>query len=206
MPKITHIQEQTIRRHIRDAMAIDPLISLMNIQKSLEKKLNRTISIVYIMRLVKKIGTELLVDLDRESVEKRVSQMRESNRIIREGLLKIEFPGDGGYVENKDKIRALETIAKIDHSMAKIEMEFGIFSKKTIEKTNDGFDDEKLEGIIKAFENWGVSPPQMRKIEVKVQTIDIKTKTNESADKTTTTTTSSNIIPAITGAGMVSTE
>lgn len=209
MPKLTDVQEAAIRRHIRDARALDPLISLVGLQKVLETKFNRQISVNFIMKLSKKVDGEIMVRPDIEKIEHRVAQMRENNRIVREGLLKIAYPGQSVRVADKDKIRALETIARIDHSMAKIEMDFGIYTRKIGEidiNHKNGMDSEKLQSIVKAFENWGISPPQMRKIDPE-RIVNVKSTkvTNDTPNQPTTPPASSNIIPAV-GSGLVTTE
>lgn len=211
MPKLTDVQEDALRRHIRDARALDPLISLKGLQRVLEARFNRTISINYVMKLSKKVDGEIIVRPDLEKIEWRVAQMRENNRIVREGLLKIAYPGPGALVADKDKIKALDTIARIDHSMAKIEMDFGIYTRKLgeigINDKRGGIDSERLQSIVKAFENWGVSPPQMRKIEaVSIVTVKSTQVTNDPSIQPTTPPAGSNIIPAVTRAGLVVTE
>lgn len=207
MPRLTNVQEDALRRNIRDARALDPLISLKGLQKVLETKFNRMITVNYIMKLSKKVDGEIKIYPNLEKIEERVSQMRENNRVVREGLLKIAYPGPNQMVSNKDKIRALDTIVRIDHSMAKIEMDFGIYTRKIGEiDINDKrgvIDSERLQGIVKAFENWGISPPQMRKIEaVRIVTV----KSNQVTNESTIPPTSVNVIPSITRAGMVPTE
>lgn len=211
MPKIPDYQEESLRRHIRDARALDPLISLKGLQRVLETKFNRVISINFIVKLAKKVDGEVMIRPDNEKIEKRLAQMRESNRIVREGLLKIAYPGPGVMVADKDKIKALDTIARIDHSMAKIEMDFGLYTRKLgeidIHTKHSLMDPEKLESIVKAFSNWGKAPPEMRKIDpVRILSLKPVQTPHEQPNKPTTTPTSSTNIATVTRAGLVDTE
>jgi len=83
--KVTDIQEDALRRTIRDARALDPLITLRTLQRVVEEKTGRSIGIHYVMKLVKKVDGEIKVRPDTEKIEARVAQMRENNRIVREG-------------------------------------------------------------------------------------------------------------------------
>jgi hypothetical protein len=83
--------EERIRRTIRDARAIDPLITVTDLQATLEKKLNRTLSRKYITRIAGKVARQSLIEADRTQIEERLAQTREGYRLIRERLLKIVY-------------------------------------------------------------------------------------------------------------------
>lgn len=207
MPKVTDDKEAHLRRLVRDAIAIDPLISLRSLRDHMEVKIGKPIHIDYLNKLVKKVRGEVRVMPERENVAEQIGRIRETNRILREGALKIAY---GPLVKDADRLRAMELIAKLDNSTAKLELDFGIFTRKLGEidvnhnhthKIVDG----RIEAITKAFENWGMAPPEMRRIEM--QRI-VKTESNESKPTTSkpTATTSSPIIPVVIRAGLVTTE
>lgn len=211
MPKVTDQQEQALRRVIRDARAIDPLISVRSLRDVVEAKTQRTVSLEYVWKLNKKVDGEIQVRPNNEKIEKKVGEMRENNRIVREALLKIAFPGQNSLPpKDSDKIRALETITKIDHSMAKIEMDFGIYTRKLGEidikhSHTHTVVDGRIEAITKAFENWGMAPPEMRKVESSNIIVE-KNEPKPTDNKPTAPPTGSKLIPVVTGAGLVSTE
>lgn len=188
MPIVSEHKEARLRRLIRDALAFDPIISLNGLRDVIQQKINAPVDLDYLRKLVKKVMGEVAVNADREKVEARIAQSRENNRILREALLKIAFPGPNTFTKDSDKLRALELIAKIDHSMANIEKSFGLFNKNPGEIEEDKrlkpIEPEVLDNIVKAFENWGVAPPEMRKIEPqRIVNVESKNVPNEPTNK-----------------------
>ncbi len=216
MPKVTDDKEAHLHRIIRDAMAIDPLISLRSLQSIIEKKINRKIEIHYISKLVKKVNGQLTIVADREKVEIRVSQLRERNRILIDELFRIAYPTTRP-VADKDRLKAIELIAKIEHNQAKLEMDFGLFTRHlgdlNVNHNLKPIDDITRANQIKAFEAWGMNPPEMRKVDMRI--IDVKSKDDTSESKTDPTPPSASAtpspvgserIPGIVNAGLVATE
>ncbi len=219
MPRVSDSREAHLRRTIRDALAIDPLISMRSLHDVVEKKINAPIDRIYMTKLVKRVLREIEVRPETETIENRIAQLRESNRIVREGLLKIAYPGATSYVKDSDKLRALELIGRMDNMQAKLEMDFGLYTRKLGEiDINHGTniyrpDDDVYKTMVKAFENWGIAPPEMRKIEpkriVNVESTNIPnepTKPQPSATPAPTATPSATRIPITTIAGLVDTE
>jgi hypothetical protein len=60
---------QEIRRAIRDAQALDPLITVSQLQKALEKKFNRTFDWTYLRKLHEKVSRQALIEADRTQIE-----------------------------------------------------------------------------------------------------------------------------------------
>ncbi len=161
-----------IRRIIRDTFAIDPMISMNGLQRSVEAKLKRPIDWRYLKKLVGKVTGEMAVVADREKVEKRIQDLRESNRIIREELLRIAFPSET-MLERPgvtDRRKALEAIARIEVAQVKLEMDLGLFTRHLgqidVEHRLKPMDEDVRLNIIKAFANWGIQAPPMRKIDL----------------------------------------
>lgn len=171
MPKVSYHQEATLRRAIRDAMAFDPIISINALQKVLEKKLGRSLARPYISKLVKSISGEMAVVADREKVEERITYLRESNRIVREELLRIAFPAKDAPVTAsfKDRVAALQAVARIDNMQIKIEMDLGLYTRHIgqldIDQRSKPIDAQTLETIVTAFGAWA-APVAMRKVEI----------------------------------------
>lgn len=209
MPKVSDTQEHALRRIIRDARALDPLISVRSLRDIVAQKSKRDVSLEYVWKLSKKVDGEIKIRPDQEKIDKRIAEMRENNRIVREGLLKIAYPPAGSLVQEKDKIKALEVIARIDHSQAKIEMDFGLYTRKLgeveVKHTHEHrIVDPRIDAMMKAFENWGMAPP-MRKLEAQ-RIEDIKQNEPTHNQPTAPAPATPNIIPVVTGAGLVPTE
>lgn len=218
MPRITQHKEDRIRQVIRDALAIDPLLSLKSIQDIVERKINRTVSLGYVHKMVRKANGAMAVVADREKVEDKIKNLRETNRIIRAELFRIAFPSDPSliaFTKISERIRALEAIAKIEQVQAKLEMDFGLFTRHlgdlNIDHRLKPVEQGRLVTIIKAFESWGASPPQPRKIEARemktVESKNIPHEPNTTPNQPTATPTSPpTIIPVIGNNGLVLSE
>ncbi len=212
MPKVSEYKEARLRRVIRDTLAIDPIISLRSLQDVVEKKINHSIDLEYLSKLIKKVNGEIAVRADTEKVDVKIAQLRESNRMIREALLKIAYPQPQMMVKHSDQLRALELIAKIEHTQAKLEMDFGLFTRHLgqldVDHRLHPIEDNTRANIITAFRVWNVAPPVPRKIEP------VAMKTKEKDKETNEPTThpadpvlpQSNAIPAVTGGGLVVSE
>lgn len=215
MPKILDHKEAPLRRTIRDAMAIDPLISLRSLQSVVEAKMHRSLDLMYISKIVKKVQKETQVLPDQENIASRIAEIRETNRIVKEELMRIAFPDAKLPAIDKpgviDRRKALEAIARIENAQAKLEMDFGLFVKNlgeiNVNHRLKPLDEETRSSVIKAFEAWGLPVP-MRKIEAP-QTITVESKEipHEPA-KQQHNPISSGIqpIPSTSGAGLVSVE
>jgi hypothetical protein len=213
MTRVSETQEDYLKSVIRDAMAIDPLVTVRSLQKITEKKANRALSFEYIIKLQRKIRGEVKIRPDRERYENRLAFLRERNRIVCAELFRIAFP-DPNSMDIKpgvtERRKALEAIFRIEKDMIKLEMDLGLFTRQLgtveIEHRLKPIDDKTLENIMQTFKVWA-EPPQMRKIErrepIEVQ---VKETPHEPANNTATSTTTTAIIPIATGTRMVPTE
>lgn len=198
---------------IRDAMAIDPLISSRAMVDLVEKKTNRPIGRVYVMKLMRKVSGEIVVRADREQVEKKIAYLRERNRVICEELFRMAFPDPKLIPQPEliDRRKALEAIARIEANQAKLEMDFGLFERKLgtlgVEHRLKPLDEAALNDIVRTFQAWA-EPPQMRKIE-RIRTIEAQATiiTNEPPNaQPAKPSKQPSTIPAVSQAGLVATE
>ena len=214
MTRVTEHQQAGLRRMIRDAMAIDPLISISGLQRALYKKLGREIDEVFMKKLVRKVTAEMVVVADREKVEQRISYLRERNRVICEELFRIAFPSETEMYRGdiKDRIKALQTISTIEARQIKLEMDLGLFTRQigtlNINHRLKPMEADTLIQVSEVFRLWA-EPPQMRKIEVReVKAIEVipnsTINTNESNRPATTAITAT--IPVDTTARLVPVE
>lgn len=171
MPKVTHQFEIEARRAIRDFVALDPLMSIRTLTESVSKKLNHSFDREYITRLYRKVNRETMPDLDRQKIEPRLQQLRETFRIAREALLQIAF---GKLVKPAEKTGAWRQIALNDKLLLEMEIELGIYTRVLNPHivSPDGFRDrpvpeENLAAIEKTFSMWGLPKMDLaRRIEV----------------------------------------
>ncbi len=171
MPIVHDTRVQHIRRTIRDAVVIDPLITITELTGMIEKKFNHTFDPRYITKLAKKVSGEIIVRTDTQSIEKRVSYLRETIRILRAEAFRIAFPDpkDLDKPNHRTRLAALDFIAKLDHRQATLEMDFGIFQRHLgqvdANVRHTLVDDAEVAAIAETMKKWGIHPPEPRKIE-----------------------------------------
>jgi hypothetical protein len=130
--RIVPAVEAELRREIRDARALDPLISVSALEQRLEKKFKRGFSYRYIAKLADKIARQALVEADRTKIEERLAFTRENYRIVRERLMKIVCwqPGDGGRAPWASEVtEAGKAIVAMDLAILKAEIENGLYKR-----------------------------------------------------------------------------
>ena len=134
VPELDH----KIRREIRDARAIDPLVSVVDLQEHLEEKFNRTFSRKYIAKLATKVERQLLIDADRTKLEERLQETRENYRMMRERLVRIVYwQPNPDWPENvlqkpplnKDVIEAAKNLVMLDLAILSAEAAAGMYKK-----------------------------------------------------------------------------
>jgi hypothetical protein len=170
MPKLPPTKETEIKTAIRDAIVLDPLISIRRLQKILSEKGLRTASggdldKDYINRLVRKITRESAEQVNRSEVAPRIAEIKERFRLLYDRLIRIAFfdytkiePGMP-IPKHKDQIAAINTIIKWDIAILQAEMDAGIFERQLgtleVEKRSRPIDPEKKANIFSALERWG---------------------------------------------------
>ena len=166
-------QEEKIRRAIRDAIVIDPLISVAKLQDALFDKGfrtpgNTTLDWHYVAKLREKIHRQSIENVDRQKVSQRVSEMKERYRLVFERLIRIAFYSEDLKKEGipppsyRDQISALREISRLDVAIFGAELDAGIFERHIgtleIEKRNKPLPPELKAQMLKAFTNWGIIP------------------------------------------------
>jgi hypothetical protein len=169
--KITDRQDTEIRRAVRDAMAIDPLISQRKMIEAVEKKLGRTVSFGYLQKLIKKVDREVAKSVDLVKVSSRLREMRETFRLSRENLIQTAYgyaPVGMAKPTHTERISAWRTIGLLEKILLDAEMDLGLFERNigTVKVEHQIVDGSREQQMIKAIESWTLNPPQPRKIEV----------------------------------------
>ncbi|HEX3861282.1 MAG TPA: hypothetical protein VHY35_06270 [Stellaceae bacterium] len=170
--------EAEIRREIRDARAVDPLISLMALEQRLEKKFNRGFSYKYVAKLADKVARQALIEADRTKIEERLAFTRENYRVVRDRLMKIIAwqPSDKGRRPyDEDVINAGKTIVGMDLAILKAEIDNGLY-RRPMDAIVKDFQYEPLEPetrmvIIAAWQRGGLLPAAVIEGMVPVQSI-----------------------------------
>jgi hypothetical protein len=170
------VQEEKIKRAIRDAVVIDPLISTAKLQDALFEKgfktyLNTPLDWMYLHRLREKIHRQTIEKVNHQKVAERVAEMKERYRLTYEQLIRIAFYSEELRKEGvpptttRDRIQAFKEIIKLDLAIFGAEMDSGIFDRHLgvleLEQRNKPIPVEAREGIRQALINWGMIPKEL---------------------------------------------
>lgn len=155
---------------IRDAIALNPFISVLALSKLLQQQgvthVNGTpINRMYLAKLVKKIERRKLTEQERKKAEHRIIEIRERHRLAVQKLLKIAFfdrekaePGTE-IPTVKDQIKAIEAIHRWDLAILNAEMDAGIFERKlgSVEvNEHHTLEVEQMTPMLAALKNFGI--------------------------------------------------
>lgn len=169
-------QEDKLKRAIRDAIVIDPLISVQRLQDALFEKGFRTSSNGaldwhYVAKMRDKVHRQSVENVDHQRVNERVAEMKERYRLVFERLIRIAFYSDELKKEGvqppsfRDQISALREISRLDVAIFGAELDAGIFERHIgtleIEKRNKPLPPELKAQMLKAFTNWGIIPKEI---------------------------------------------
>lgn len=166
--KIVPDVEERIKRAIRDACALDPLINNTGIQEVLKQQFGREFSFFYIKRLRGKILMQGLTEADRTQIQRRLFESRENYRIARERLLKVLYwTPETGIRGIKpplqiDIIEAAKALVMLDIAFAKMEIENGMYKKpleaRAKELYTQPLDPEVRAVIVASWHRFGMLP------------------------------------------------
>lgn len=176
--KILQPQEEKIKLAIRDAIAVDPLISISRLQdvlfnKGFKSANNQLLTWHYIAKIVRKINREAVEKADRQKITERLVQSKERYRLVFDRLMRIAFYTDDLKKEGmsppsyKDQISALNSIVRLDVAILNAEMDAGIFERHLgtleIDKRNKPIPKELKEQIRRAMINCGMMAEEIIK-------------------------------------------
>ena len=130
-------QEEYLRRNVRDAIALDPLISVRALQRQVQRQTGHSISDKYLTKLRCKVRREVIIESDRKALHERFTEVKERYRVMidRLSLLVIwKFPDSikAGLTKptNQEIISAARTIAQMELALMKAELDIGVFEDR----------------------------------------------------------------------------
>ncbi len=135
--KIILEKENFLKSHIRDIIAINPLVSIRKMQELVEKNTKHAISGKYVMKLMEKIRREAVVQSDRKRLNVRLAEVRERYRVLSENLIRtiywdwesLELYGIQKPKE-KDRQSAIKLLAQMELGLLKAELAIGMFENQ----------------------------------------------------------------------------
>jgi hypothetical protein len=132
--KMLEEKEEMLKKTIRNAMAINPFISIRGTQALVEQNTGRSISDKYVSRLMRKIRRQAVVQSDRKQMNERLAEVRERFRLLTEYLYRIvywkyEYLRDYGVEmpKCKDKLAAMKLLAQLELALFRAELQTGAF-------------------------------------------------------------------------------
>ena len=164
--RMSNDAKERVKRIIRDATALNPLISLRELQRILLQKNIRIGNLNTLGKLRAEITSEAAAEADPRLIKQHLARAKEKNRIITEKLWPIALGTGSGepgipLPSYSEQIRAAETIIKLDLSLFKTEIELGVFKKGPMTKEeelwmrNRPLPPELKESIANAMKNSG---------------------------------------------------
>lgn len=169
--KILPQQETHLREIIRDALALDPLITVRRLQVMVRSNARRSISDKYLMRLMHKVRREIVVQSDRKKLTDRLAEIRERHATLRKHLLRIAYwspaSADHGITRPKasEQIKAIKTVVQMDLDLLQAELDVGLYEDRRLaleEMLREGLLPQELhEQVIGVFRTWKLRPSPM---------------------------------------------
>lgn len=152
----THSQavQDALKREIRDARALDPLISTEGLVETLNKRFNRSFDWRYVKKLAEKVERHMLVEIDRAKIDERLAFTRENYRMMRTELMKIVYWAAENAPEGtrppraQDRIEAAKNVVMMDLALLQAEVLNGIY-KRPVEEIAKTFAYEPVPGEIR---------------------------------------------------------
>ncbi len=187
-------QELQIKLAIRDVVARNPLISVLQLQSVLKERGFKTaegnpLHWHYVAKLVRKLNREKALAVDLQKVNERIAETKERYRVMIEMLWRIiDYRAE--YLteyymsppSHAEKISAANTLIKLDLAILKAEMDAGIFDRKLGSVDVNVYraaplDPDKATQIAAAFKRWGIdlTIPQQRPKLIEAQPADAPT-------------------------------
>jgi hypothetical protein len=183
--KKSYEAEHQLKLAIRDIVVRNPLCSVHQLRRDLLDKGFKTangnpLDWYYVAKVVRKLNREKALAVDQQKINERLGIMKENYRVVIEMLWRIiDYKFE--YIEkyhlyppkNDERIKAANTLIKLDLAILKAEMDAGIFDRKLGSVELNVYraaplDPEKAAAIAGAFRNWGIdlSLPQGKVVQV----------------------------------------
>jgi hypothetical protein len=169
--KILPQQEAYIRGAIRDELALNPLVTIRQLQRNIRlgRERDRIISDKYLMKLLHKVRREIVFHSDRKRVSARLTEISERCATMQKQLLLIAYwqpeylPHNGIKAPRlSDRINAIRTITQLDLMLLRAELDVGMYEDRRAsleEMLRQGLLPQELhEQVVGVFRTWKLQP------------------------------------------------
>lgn len=137
--KILLEKEEFLQNTIRDAIAVNPLVSIRRMQEIVKQNTGYSISDKYTAKLMRKIRRRAVIQSDRKLMNERLSEVRERFRVITDDLFRTiywrpEFFIDYGLANPspKERLAAMKLLGQLELALFKAEVDTGVFDNRQI--------------------------------------------------------------------------
>jgi len=167
--KILPEKEEFLKNTIRNAIAVNPLVSIRRMQEIVECNTGRSISDKYASKLMHKIRRQAVIQSDRKQMNERLAEIRERFRVLTDDLFrtiywKPEFIKQYGIScpSYKERLAAMKLLAQLDLALFHAELDAGMFENRQIaigDMLRQGvLPNELREQVIGIFRTWKLVP------------------------------------------------
>jgi len=162
-------KEEFLQNTIRNAIAVNPLVSIRGMQEIVEHNTGRSISDKYTSKLMRKIRRQAIIQSDQKQMNERLAEIRERFRVLTDDLFrtiywKPDFLEQYGlsYPSFKQRLAAMKLLAQLELALFHAELDAGMFENKQIaieEMLRQGvLPTELREQVIGVFRTWKLQP------------------------------------------------
>lgn len=137
--KVILEKEEFLQNTIRNAIAVNPLVSIRRMQEIVKQNTGHSISDKYTTKLMKKIRRRAVIQSDRKLMNERLSEVRERFRVITDDLFRTiywrpEFFIDYGLVNPspKERLAAMKLLGQLELALFRAEVDTGVFENRQI--------------------------------------------------------------------------
>ena len=149
-----HAQEEAIRRAVRNAIAVDPLVSSRALAKAVKEKTGLPVTKEYVLKQMKKARREAITEVESAKVVPEIAKISEHFRVMIDRLNKIVFAEDGAH-KDSDIIAAAAQILKTQHDLFYMMLDAGIFKKPPVVVEHKVEITPEIQQILDNAKNWG---------------------------------------------------
>jgi hypothetical protein len=166
-------QVEYLSGHMRNIIALDPMVSIRKMQGIIEEKTGQSLSDKYVSKLMHKIRRQAVVQSDRKQINERLAEVKERYRVLMEDLLRtIYWKGDYFTMYRADRptfnqrLAAIRLLAQMELALFKAEIEVGMFENRKMameEMLREGLLPTELhEQIVGVFRTWKIRPREVQ--------------------------------------------
>jgi hypothetical protein len=159
--------EEKVKRAIRDAMALDPIITRTALKERLDRMFKYSFDRQYLGRLTDKVMRQAQSETDRSKIAERITSLRETHRIARERSLRILYWSPDNQLPGikpplpQDILEAAKNLVMLDIAVLNAEVANGIYASES--EAAEGMRyapmaPEHRQVVIAAFTRWGMLP------------------------------------------------